>query len=252
MTRNGLRAADLLPKIAEYAKRTAFLVVGLFIMSFGVALSIQASLGTSPISGIPYVLNLITGMSVGTTTIIVNVVIVLIQIPILRRKFRLVRLLQIPACVIFGLLTDLALLCVKDVTPAAYWQQWLVCVGGILLVAVGVSFEVTAKVTTLPGEGLVLALCEVLPKVKFGYMKVAVDCTLVAIAVVLSFAFLHGLQGVREGTLAAAVFVGLVTKLLNRFVLPLGEKLFSPHPLVKLPSFSVAPYERMPHVAGHA
>lgn len=44
------------------------LVVGLFVMSFGVALSIKASLGTSPISGIPYVLNLITGLSVGVIT----------------------------------------------------------------------------------------------------------------------------------------------------------------------------------------
>ena len=44
-------------KVAEYVKRTAYLCVGLFIMSFAIALSIKAELGTSPISSTPYVLN---------------------------------------------------------------------------------------------------------------------------------------------------------------------------------------------------
>lgn len=175
--------------VAEYIKRTLVLVVGLFIMSFGVALSVKAELGTSPISSVPYVLNIITGLSVGTTTIIANTIIVLIQIPILRRKFKPWSLLQIAVCVVFGLLTDLAMLCVDNITLTAYWQQWLVRIAGIVLVALGVSFEVTANVMTLAGEGLVMALCTVLPKVKFGYMKVAVDVSLVVIAVALSFIF---------------------------------------------------------------
>ena len=214
-------------KVIEYCKRTLFLVVGLAIMSFGVALSIQASLGTSPISGIPYVLNLISGLSVGTTTIIVNVGIVALQVILLRRRFKLIGLLQIPVCIVFGLLTDVALVCIESVTPSAYWAQWLICLGGILLVAVGVSFEVAANVTTLPGEGLVLTICTLLPKVRFGYMKVAVDCSLVIIAAALSFIFMQGLHGVREGTVGAAILVGLIARLLNRFMLPFSRKIFA-------------------------
>ena len=214
-------------KAAEYAKRILVLVVGLAVMSFGVALSIRASLGTSPISSIPYVLNLISGLSVGTTTILVNVGIVLQQILLLRRRFRPIALLQIPVCILFGLLTDLALLCITNVQPAAYWAQWLICLCGILLVAVGVSCEVAANVTTLPGEGTVLALCTLFPKAKFGYMKVAVDVSLVVIAASLSFLFLRGLQGVREGTVAAAILVGLLAKLFNRVLHPLTAKFFA-------------------------
>lgn len=92
--------------------------------------------------------------------------------------------------------------------------------------AVGVSFEVTAGVVTLPGEGLALALCKLIP-IKFGYVKVMVDVSLVVIAAALSFAFLHRLQGVREGTVAAAVFVGLIARGLNRFLVPLGNKLYA-------------------------
>ena len=46
-------------------------------------------------------------------------------------------------------------------------------------------------------------------------------------AAALSFAFLHRLQGVREGTVAAAVFVGLIARGFNRFLVPLGNKLYA-------------------------
>ena len=213
--------------VAEYIKRYIFLVVGLAIMSFGVAFSINAELGTSPVSSIPYVTSEISGLSVGTTTIIVNAIIVLLQIAVLRRRFKLIRLLQIPVCVVFGLLIDVAGLCIEAVVPDNYFMQWLLCVCGIVLVAVGVAFEMSAGVLTLAGEGLVQALCTVLPKVKFGYMKVMVDVSFVVIAVALSFIFLHELQGVREGTVAAAIFVGLIAKFLNRFISPVANKLFA-------------------------
>ncbi len=196
-------------------------------MSFGVAFSINAELGTSPVSSIPYVTSEISGLSVGTTTIIVNTIIVLLQIAVLRRRFKLIRLLQIPVCVVFGLLIDVAGLCIVAVVPDNYFMQWLLCVCGIVLVAVGVAFEMSAGVLTLAGEGLVQALCTVLPKVKFGYMKVMVDVSFVVIAVALSFIFLHELQGVREGTVAAAIFVGLIAKFLNRFISPVANKLFA-------------------------
>lgn len=214
---------DIRKMIVAYIKRYLILVVGLCIMSIGVAFSIKAGLGTSPISSVPYVLNLITGLSIGTTTIIANSVIVLLQILILRKKYQPIQLLQVLVAVVFGLLTDVAVWCVEGVVLTAYWQQWLICIAGIVLVAVGVSFEVAAHVVTLPGEGLALALCRVI-RLKFGYMKVIVDVSLVVIAVALSFGFLPGLQGVREGTLAAAVFVGLLAKQFNRLTVPLADK----------------------------
>lgn len=196
-------------------------------MSFGVAFSINAELGTSPVSSIPYVTSEISGLSVGATTIIVNTIIVLLQIAVLRRRFKLIRLLQIPVCVVFELLIDVAGMCIEAVVPDNYFMQWLLCVCGIVLVAVGVAFEMSAGVLTLAGEGLVQALCTVLPKVKFGYMKVMVDVSFVVIAVALSFIFLHELQGVREGTVAEAIFVGLIAKFLNRFISPVANKLFA-------------------------
>ena len=53
-------------------------------MAFGVAFLIKSNLGTSPISSIPYALNLITGFSV--RTMIVNFLFVVFQIILLRKQ----------------------------------------------------------------------------------------------------------------------------------------------------------------------
>ncbi len=185
--------------------------MGFFIMAFGVAFSIKAALGTSPISSFPYVTSVISGISVGGTTILMNLAFVLIQIAILRNQYDWFQLLQIPAAILFGMMIDLACRVIQPLSVSGYAMQWLVCVLGIFLVAFGVSMEVTAGLVTTAGEGIVLALCKVLP-IKFGNMKILFDVSLVCISIVLSLLFLGRLDGVREGTVAAAVLVGQVTK----------------------------------------
>mgnify|MGYP006073214951 FL=1 len=198
-------------------RRYLLLLAGLAIMAFGVAFSIKASLGTSPISSVPYVVSLFAPLTVGTATIIMHCVFILLQILILRKKYHPIQLMQLPVAFFFGYLTDFGVWAVQGITCDHYLQQWLVCLIGIFLVAGGVSLEVKAGVVVLAGEGVVLAICKVLP-VKFGYMKVGFDVTLVAIACVLSFVFTGRLQGVREGTVAAALLVGLIAKQLGKML----------------------------------
>lgn len=81
-------------------------------------------------------------------------------------------------------------------------MQVVWCLVGIVLVGVGVAFEVVAGVVTLAGEGLVLAICKAF-KTRFDITKVVVDVSLVALACVASLLWLDGrIHGVREGTLA--------------------------------------------------
>lgn len=198
-----------------FGRRCVVLCISLAIMALGVAFSIKSNLGTSPISSLPYVISLFSPLTVGTATIAMHCILVLLQIIILRKKYQPFQLLQLPVAFLFGYLTDFSVWLIQKITYTAYWQQWILCVIGIVLIALGVSLEVLSRVVTLAGEGLILAICQVTP-FKFGNMKVAFDVTLVASACVLSFIFLHGLQGVREGTVAAAVFVGLLTKQINK------------------------------------
>ena len=206
-----------LHKIDHPGKRALFLCLGLIIMAFGVAFSIKGALGTSPISSVPYVTARISGLSVGTTTIVMNFLFVLIQIAILRKQYDWFQLLQFPAAILFGMMIDAAGYVLGRITFSSYFQQWLLCIVVIFLVALGVSVEVMANLVTTAGEGIILAICKVAP-VKFSNMKVAFDVTLVCISVLLSFLFLGHLDGVREGTIAAAIFVGLITKQTNKLM----------------------------------
>lgn len=199
----------------QLLKRYLLLAAGLVIMAFGVAFSIKAGLGTSPISSVPYVLSLFTPLTVGSATIALHVTLILLQILVLLRQYDPIQLIQLPVALVFGLLTDLSVWAIQAISPSSYLMQWILCIVGILLVGIGVSFEVTAGVVTLAGEGMVLALCKAFP-LKFANTKVGFDVTLVAVASALSLLFLGHLAGVREGTVAAAIFVGLTAKQVNR------------------------------------
>jgi len=56
----------------DYIKKYLILFIGLLFMAIGIAFSIKADLGTTPISCVPYVVSLISPISVGTATIIMH------------------------------------------------------------------------------------------------------------------------------------------------------------------------------------
>lgn len=87
-------------------KRYSLLMAGLAVMAFGVAFSIKASLGTSPISSVPYVVSLFAPLTVGTATIVMHCVFILLQILILRKNYHPIQLMQLPVAFFFGYLTD--------------------------------------------------------------------------------------------------------------------------------------------------
>jgi len=208
----------------EYVKRYLFFFTGLFIMSIGVAFSIKANLGTSPISSVPYVLSLVVPMTVGVLTIAMHCVFILLQVLILRENYQLVQLMQLPVAVAFGMMIDFAVWLLGGANDSSYLMQWIFCLTGIVMVAVGVSIEVAANVVTLAGEGLVLAICKVAP-VKFSSMKVCFDCVLVLIAALIGLFTKGALLGIREGTIAAAALVGLLSKPICRPMMSLMDRM---------------------------
>jgi len=209
--------------VKNYIIRYVVLVIGLFIMAFGVALSKKANLGTSPISSIPSVLTEVLPFTMGQITTAFNVVLVLIQIALLRRDFPLIQLLQIPVSFLFGYFTDAALSILSGLNPTNYIACWAFCILSFFLVAIGVFLEVKANVVMMAGEGTATAVSKKL-KIEFPKAKVAFDVTMVIIAVVISLLCLHGLKGVREGTVAAAICIGMIVKLYNK-LFPFVDKL---------------------------
>jgi len=196
-------------------KRCIVLVIGLFIMAIGVALSIKANLGTSPVSCVPYVYSLGFPMTVGLLSIIVNVLMILLQIVLLRKEYQLIQLVQLPVALIFGFFIDFAMFLLSGLQTSNYIYQWILCLLSCVIIAFGVFLEVKANVTYLAGEGLSIAISKAFNK-EFGKAKVGVDASLVIIGVTSSFILLHRLEGIREGTIAAALLVGTIARFYNK------------------------------------
>lgn len=201
--------------------RLFYLVAGIFLMSLGVSLTIISGLGTTPISSLPMSLAAITGSTVGIITIILNAIFILIQIALLRRRYRPVQLLQIFTALLFGSLIDATGLGLEALGVEAnnYWQSWLLVLIGTLIMGVGVGLQVHANLINLPGEGLVLAVTAELRRIfgpreglNFGRVKTVNDIVYVVLAVLLSLVFLGTVVGVREGTVFSALTLGYISQ----------------------------------------
>ena len=118
------------------------LTIALFIMAFGVSLSVKANLGTSPISCVPYIISLFSPLTIGQATIIMHVVFISIQIILLRRNYKPLQLLQLPVAFIFGYFTDFTMWLLSDLHPSTYLLQWFFTMLSLVVIAFGVFLEV--------------------------------------------------------------------------------------------------------------
>lgn len=214
----------------EKFKRYIVFLIGLFVNSLGVSLITKADLGTSPISSIPYVLSLNFPMTLGQFTIFFSLFLILLQFLILRKNFKAEHLLQIPISILFGYFIDLTMILLEFVTPHQYAAKIIYLLIGCIILGFGVYIEVLANVAMLPGESFVRAVSSTW-NTEFGTTKVCFDVSMTVIAATLSFLFIYHLDGVREGTIIAALLVGFLARTFGR-LLSFVEPLLFPKKLI--------------------
>ena len=203
--------------IARYLTGT----IGLTLVAVGVALSIKSDLGTAPVSCPPYVTSLTGGFdvlgfhigTVGQFTIMMHFLFILLQIALLRSRFRLESLMQIPAALVFGVLTDLSIWAFDWISAGSYAMRILLMVLSILITALGISLEVKGNAWMLAGEMTDAALADFLG-IKFRNAKIGFDIFLVAAAAATAWLVFGNPLGdgtenvIREGTLMSALLTG--------------------------------------------
>ena len=192
-------------------------LVGIFTISLGIAFSTSSGLGTTPLASLPYTLSLGFAPSMGTFMMLLNITCFLIQLALLRKRFPKAWVLQLPAAVIFGWMTDFSNYLLSWFEPANYGMQLACLAAGIILVAAGLSIEVSANTIMLSVDGLVKAIVMVTEK-NFGKIKVGLDVTLVTLSIVCSFVLIGGIEGIREGTVLAALLVGTLSRVFTPLI----------------------------------
>lgn len=209
----------------ELIKRYVILLTGLFINSFGISFITKAGLGTSPISSVPYTLSLAFKLTMGEFTIIVSLLLIIIQVILLGKQFRLRELLQIPVSFLLGYFIDISMALLEWLNPQNYVLQLLCLLTGCLILGFGVYTEFLADVVMLPGEAFVRAITQRF-HTEVGNTKIGVDVSMVLSSVVISLAASGELRGVREGTFITAMLIGTIVRFCMNHLSFLPKRLF--------------------------
>lgn len=201
----------------ESAKRYILFMISLFFAALGVAFTKHAELGVSPISSVANVMSCkYRSLSLGTWLIIWNCILIVGQILILRRKFQLKQLLQVPLSFLFGWFTDIGMWIVSYFSVDSYPARLIMVFVGIVILGFGISLSVIANVIMNSGEAFVKAVSDTTNK-QFGDIKIFFDILCVFVALILSPIFFDfTIVGTREGTIISALFTGIIVKFFCR------------------------------------
>lgn len=214
-------------KNKEMIKRYGLFVISLWFSALGVACTKCGSLGVSPVSSVANVLSLrFTALTMGDWLILWSVLLIIGQIVVLRKRYQLIQLLQLPMAFLFGWFTDVGMMIAGLIPVNNYAMQLVMVMLGIIILGFGVALSVIANVMFNAGEGFVKALSDVTEK-NFGDVKIVFDIFSVALSVVLSLILFGGrVVGLREGTVLASVCTGLAVKFFTkRLKAPLNQVL---------------------------
>jgi len=206
-------------------KRSILYVSGLFVLAFGIALAINANLGISPVNLIPFVVSEIFETYMGMFVTGLLVIFILMELAILRKRFRLSNVFQIVPSFIFGYFVDLTRAIVGDFQLPTYAGQVVMTLTGSVLLSSGLVLYMNAKFVSMPAEGIVEVIAEAIPNGTFPKTKVRFDIVLVTIGIILSLTYFGRLHGIREGTLWFAMNTGRIMPIVRKGIDPFLRKI---------------------------
>lgn len=212
-------------QVFQFSKQVIMFSFGQLFLALGVTISIKSNLGVSPINSVPFIVSQITQIDMGQIVTAYFCCLLLLQIILLRKEFKLFNLLQLVFSSLFGYFVTAsnALLSGIEVQTNFIVQLFFLAVS-IVLVAIGLLLYLTADIVPMPPEGTVRAI-SVKTGIDFSKLKVVFDCTAVGVSIALSLTFFHTLNGIGIGTILSAIFIGKMLGVISAWWKPSIQKL---------------------------
>ncbi|PIC57157.1 hypothetical protein CSV80_10640 [Sporosarcina sp. P12(2017)] len=193
------------------SKRLTLYVIGLFLLSLGVSFSIQANLGVSPVSSLAYAISLTSGLTIGITTILANILFVFMQILLNTKRVGLREfVVQLVIVFLFGVFMDLTLAIVQLLpAPETLVGKYLFLLISFYIISAGLLAYFSAKLPLMPYDALTYVVSDRFNMI-FGKAKVSSDLVNVALAGIVCLVFIQSLGAIGIGTILAAYFIGKI------------------------------------------
>ncbi len=144
-----------------------------------------------------------------------SVVQIAVQIAILRRKCKPVEIIiQTVLAFVYGYLTDFSCKLISGLQADSYIMQFAFMILSCFVLGFGIWIQFKGGVAMLPGEAMNRAISEV-TGIKYENIKIFFDVLYIIAAAVICLVFVGKLEGVREGSIIAAILIGNIIKLYN-------------------------------------
>lgn len=200
-------------KVKNLVNRYSLFLIGLFITSLGVAFSTIAGLGTSPVSSVPYSISIVSDrLSFGGWLNLFSLIQITIQVILLGKKCNPFEIgIQTVLAFLYGYMTNFSCFLISGIRVTNYMQQMFYMILSCFIVAFGIWIQLKGNVAMLPGEAMNRAIASVSHK-KYENIKIILDVVYILVSVIISLACTGKVQGVREGSVIAALSIGLIIK----------------------------------------
>ncbi|UFT98275.1 YitT family protein [Radiobacillus kanasensis] len=183
-------------------KQVHYFVIGIAILTLGITLCIQSTLGTSPFDALLVGLYRTIGLTVGTWEIIIGFVMILTNAILMKNR---PEFLALVTSFVTGVGIDSWLWIFRDwLIPSTLLSQFICLSFGIIFTGIGVATYLQSKLAPIPFDRSMLVVSK-LTGWSFVYSRGIINILLV----ILAF-FFHGPIGI--GTLLNALVTGVIIK----------------------------------------
>ncbi|OIJ14112.1 membrane protein [Anaerobacillus arseniciselenatis] len=137
-------------------KRGISFILGLFILSFGISLTILSRLGAGAWDALNVGLSNVVGFTVGTWVILVGFILIFINAILLKKKPEFIAMITV---FIIGYFIDFWLIIAfPNFYPATFIWQLVVLLVGVILMGFGIATYLQAKFAIIPIDRLMMAV----------------------------------------------------------------------------------------------
>lgn len=182
------------------------LAVAVCINSLGVVLMLYSSAGISAISSVPYAFSeVFPKLTLGTWTYIFQATLIA-SLMILRKKFVPTYLCSFIVGFIFSELLDVHEAWIGILPTSIHWKV-LYFIISYMLISIGIALSNRCGLPIIPTDLFPRELSQI-TKIAYPRIKVSFDVICLAVTAVMTLFFLHRLDGLGLGTIAAAFTMG--------------------------------------------
>lgn len=204
-------------KASQSGRKMLLTASGYLICGAGLALCSKGAIGLGAYDAVGQSLAWLTGLQIGTWSILLNTACTLAQFGLAGRNSRPIWLLQLPCCLLTGMVCNFILDHILQFSAGSFWFGLLLFLLGQTLAVLGVSMVMNTGLIPLPLEGLCDMIARKTGKITFARARQMADVISFAVICLLSLTVVPQ-WSIGAGTILGILFFGPALGIMMRFL----------------------------------